>query len=72
MNEHNGLEVGHIVTLNSGSPKMTVQALLGSGDVQCVWFQSHSVSMVGDGKTETVYLMPLVERFHSKTLTRAE
>jgi len=36
-------EIGDVVQLQSGSPKMTVQEVVSDGDVVCQWFESNEV-----------------------------
>ena len=36
-------EIGDVVQLRSGGPKMTVHILVSDGDVVCQWFESNEV-----------------------------
>jgi uncharacterized protein YodC (DUF2158 family) len=36
-------EIGDVVQLRSGGPKMTVHSLVSDGDVVCQWFESNEV-----------------------------
>ena len=36
-------EIGDVVELRSGGPKMTVHSLVSDGDVVCQWFESNEV-----------------------------
>jgi len=36
-------EIGDVVVLRSGGPKMTVHGLVSDGDVVCQWFESNEV-----------------------------
>jgi uncharacterized protein YodC (DUF2158 family) len=36
-------EIGSVVQLRSGGPKMTVHGLVSDGDVVCQWFESNQV-----------------------------
>ena len=36
-------EIGNVVQLRSGGPKMTVHSLVSDGDVVCQWFESNEV-----------------------------
>jgi uncharacterized protein YodC (DUF2158 family) len=36
-------EMGHVVQLRSGGPKMTVHGLVSDGDVVCQWFEGNDV-----------------------------
>jgi uncharacterized protein YodC (DUF2158 family) len=36
-------EIGDVVQLRSGGPKMTVHGLVSDGDVVCQWFESNEV-----------------------------
>jgi uncharacterized protein YodC (DUF2158 family) len=36
-------EIGAVVQLRSGGPKMTVHSLVSDGDVVCKWFESNEV-----------------------------
>ncbi|HTG94865.1 MAG TPA: DUF2158 domain-containing protein [Pyrinomonadaceae bacterium] len=36
-------EIGDVVQLQSGSPKMTVHEVVSDGDVVCQWFESNEV-----------------------------
>ncbi|MEJ2905068.1 DUF2158 domain-containing protein [Pedobacter panaciterrae] len=38
--EEKKIKPGDLVKLKSGSPQMTVDAILGSGQIQCVWFST--------------------------------
>ena len=38
MNGYGNLQVGDVVILNSGGPKMTVKELNSNGRVTCCWF----------------------------------
>jgi uncharacterized protein YodC (DUF2158 family) len=40
---HMGFQLGDIVRLKSGGPKMTVRKLMGVG-VDCVWFEGNSLA----------------------------
>jgi uncharacterized protein YodC (DUF2158 family) len=37
------LEIGDVVQLRSGGPKMTVHSLISDGDVVCQWFEGNEV-----------------------------
>ena len=37
------LEIGDVVELSSGGPKMTVHSLVSDGDVVCQWFEGNEV-----------------------------
>jgi uncharacterized protein YodC (DUF2158 family) len=36
-------EIGQVVQLRSGGPKMTVHSLVSDGDVVCQWFEGNEV-----------------------------
>lgn len=36
-------EIGNVVQLRSGGPKMTVHSLVSDGDVVCQWFEGNDV-----------------------------
>lgn len=36
-------EIGNVVQLRSGGPKMTVHSLVSDGDVVCQWFEGNEV-----------------------------
>jgi uncharacterized protein YodC (DUF2158 family) len=36
-------EIGQVVQLRSGGPKMTVHSLVSDGDVVCQWFEANEV-----------------------------
>jgi uncharacterized protein YodC (DUF2158 family) len=36
-------EIGNVVQLRSGGPKMTVHGLVSDGDVICQWFEGNAV-----------------------------
>lgn len=36
-------EIGNVVQLRSGGPKMTVHGLVSDGDVVCQWFEGNAV-----------------------------
>jgi uncharacterized protein YodC (DUF2158 family) len=36
-------EIGDVVQLRSGGPKMTVHSLVSDGDVVCQWFEGNEV-----------------------------
>ena len=36
-------EIGDVVQLRSGGPKMTVHGLVSDGDVVCQWFESYAL-----------------------------
>ena len=38
-----GFDIGQVVQLRSGGPKMTVHSLVSDGDVVCQWFESNEV-----------------------------
>lgn len=72
MNEHNNLQPGDVVVLNSGGPSMTVEELVVEGRVLCAWFMSSEVQF-GDGTVQTQYHGdPLVHAFVSTSVTRVK
>lgn len=38
-----GFEIGDVVQLRSGGPRMTVHSLVSDGDVVCQWFEESEV-----------------------------
>ena len=38
------LQIGDVVALKSGGPKMTVSALDGDDDCDCIWFNNHDLN----------------------------
>jgi len=38
-----GFEIGDVVQLRSGGPRMTVHSLVSDGDVVCQWFEGNEV-----------------------------
>ena len=36
-------EIGQVVQLRSGGPKMTIHSLVSDGDVVCQWFEGNDV-----------------------------
>ena len=36
-------EIGQVVQLRSGGPKMTIHSLVADGDVACQWFEGNKV-----------------------------
>jgi uncharacterized protein YodC (DUF2158 family) len=38
-----GFEIGDVVQLRSGGPKMTVHGVISDGDIVCQWFESDEV-----------------------------
>ena len=36
-------EIGDVVQLRSGGPRMTVQGLVSDGDVVCQWFEGNAI-----------------------------
>lgn len=62
MSETNKLEVGDVVLLLSGGPKMTVESVAGAS-VQCVWFHVSAIHVASGRPFETdVYLYDQPQR----------
>lgn len=50
------LAIGDVVTLNSGSPRMTVLKLHADGKAECTWFESNAPLFSFDSRQSQKYL----------------
>lgn len=74
MNETNKLEVGDVVSLLSGGPKMTIESIAGAS-VQCVWFHVSSIVPRDErpfSKETPLFDQPQRASFNAAALEKAE
>jgi uncharacterized protein YodC (DUF2158 family) len=45
MSENAGFEIGDVVGLRSGGPKMTVSEIKGDGKIEAMWFDAENARM---------------------------
>lgn len=63
----NKFNVGDVVMLNSGGPKMTISSIE-SDRVWCIWFITSNV-VYGIERSENIYNGPFIYEFTSGSLT---